>query len=74
MCNVQQLDMLAPAVQCQTIMIMPMMGNFDDAEDDDDIYNAQQCQCLYIGGRSPIMLRVRPSRYSLSGDKGQSLH
>ena len=56
-------------------MIMPMMGNFDDAyDDDDDIYNLQQCQCLYIGGWCPIMLRVRPSRYSLSGDKGQSLH
>ena len=55
---------------------MPMMGNFDDAAaDDDDIYNVQQCQCLYIGGWwCPIMLRVRPSRYSLSGDKGQSLH
>ena len=56
-------------------MIMPMMGNSDDADDDDDdIYNVQQCQCLYIGGWCPIMLRVRPSRYSLSGDKGQSLH
>ena len=30
-------------------MIMTMIGNFEDAADD-DIYNVQQCQCLYIRG------------------------